>query len=294
MPESNITTLTREQARQIDELAINELGIPGIVLMENAGRNATDLIQRYMQEQNKKLTAALILCGGGNNGGDGFVVARHLHNRGVHVHILATKPIDQLTGDAKTNATICKNMNLPIHPAPGSTPGLAPGSTPVFPPRRGELQHAGLSSPLSTLEPDLIVDALLGTGFQGTLRPDMLQLIQAINATRDQPNPPTIVALDLPSGLDCNTGRPPETPPPESPPPEASNTPASPPPAPPRRGELQHAGIDAPNNHAVRADLTITFVAPKLGFSQPAAWPYLGKFQVADIGIRHTILKTVK
>lgn len=225
--------LTRQESRQIDQLAIEKLGIPGIVLMENAGRNATDLIQRYMQDQKKKLTAALIFCGGGNNGGDGFVVARHLHNRGVHVHILATKPIAQLTGDARTNATICKNMNLPIQPAP---PGVVASATHTTP-------H----------QPDLIIDALLGTGFQGTLRPDMLQLIQEINATREQPNPPTIAAIDIPSGLDCDTGQHPTT----------------------RRGEPLHA---------VRADLTVTFVAPKVGFAQPDAVPYLGRVEVVDIG----------
>jgi len=228
--------LTRKQARQIDQLAINELGIPGIVLMENAGRNATDIIQRYMQDQGKELTTALIVCGGGNNGGDGYVVARHLHNRGVAVTILSIKPIDQLTGDAAINATICQNMYLNI----------------VHPQGRGVLQHAG-AYPEDQL-PDLIIDALLGTGFQGELRPDMLDMIQSINATRELPNTPTIVALDLPSGLDCDTGRPPTS----------------------QQGELQHA---------IKADLTITFVAPKLGFAQPAAWPYIGKFEVADIGI---------
>lgn len=227
--------ISRQQARQIDQIAIHELGIPGIVLMENAGRNATDLIKRYMQEHNKPLASALIFCGGGNNGGDGFVSARHLHNQGVHVRILTTKPLDQLTGDAKTNATICQNMNLSIQPAPA---------------------EGALAPVWSGPKPDVIIDALLGTGFQGDLRPDMSHLIQSINAVHGQPDTPVpvVVSLDLPSGLDCDTGQPPASP----------------------QGELQPA---------VRADLTITFAAPKLGFSQPAAWPYLGKFQVADIGI---------
>jgi len=295
--------LTRKQARQIDERAINQLGIPGIVLMENAGRNATELIQHYMKEQDKPLTSALIVCGGGNNGGDGYVVARHLHNRGVAVHILATKPIDQLTGDAKTNATICQNMNLPITPAPGFTPGLdsAPDSTTNPSPRRGVLQPAGAS--LNDRPTDIIIDALLGTGFQGTLRPDMLNLIQSINAikthgfnsqmqgknsTEARGKPPEVIALDLPSGLDCDTGRPPEPAPSRQG--ERHNTYNPTDPTPLRRGVLQHAGPNTPNSHpnptdhAIRADLTITFAAPKVGFTQPTAKLYLGQIKVADIG----------
>jgi NAD(P)H-hydrate epimerase len=108
------------------------------------------------------------------------------------------------------------------------------------------LQHAGT-------EPTLIIDALLGTGFTGGLRPDMLELIQHINAQRDTSSPPTVVAIDIPSGLDCDTGRPSPT--------------------------------------AVQADLTVTFVAPKLGFSQPAAWPFIGKVEVADIGVPPELIR---
>ncbi len=227
-----MTPLTREQVREVDRLAIQELGIPGVVLMENAGRNATDIIQRFMQEHGAKLESALILCGGGNNGGDGYVIARHLHNRGLKVTIFATKPIDQLAGDAEINANICDKMNLDIQPA------------------------SALATQASSLTPapSVIIDALLGTGFQGELRADMLELIRTINAMRDQPDPPVIAAIDLPSGLDCDTGQPPE-------------------------------GPEGPAQDAVRADLTVTFVAPKLGFSQPAAWPYLGKLEVAEIGV---------
>ncbi|MEZ6193507.1 MAG: NAD(P)H-hydrate epimerase [Phycisphaerales bacterium] len=219
--------LTREQVRAVDRLAIKELGIPGVVLMENAGRNAVEIILRFMKERGGGPGSALILCGGGNNGGDGFVSARHLHNQGVRVRIIAHKPVDQLTGDAAINARICEKMSLDIQPA--------------------SVLNAHTSAP------SLIIDALLGTGFTGGLRPDMLELIQHINAQRDQPDPPIIVAIDLPSGLDCDTGRPAQA--------------------------------------AVIADLTVTFVAPKLGFSQPAAWPYLGKFEVADIGVPPELIR---
>lgn len=231
--------LTRKQVREVDRLAIEALGIPGVVLMENAGRNATGIIQRTMQDQSRPLTYALILCGGGNNGGDGYVIARHLHNRGVRINILATKPVDQLSGDAAINARICENMNLDIQPAS----------------RQRVLQHAA--------QTDLIIDALLGTGFQGELREDMLELIQAINTAREQTRPPVITAIDIPSGLNCDTGQPPTT----------------------RQGVLQTA---------VKADLTITFVAPKIGFTQPTAWPYIGRFEVADIGVPPELIERAR
>ncbi len=229
--------LTRQQARKIDHLAMTELGIPSIVLMENAGLNAVAAINRFMADQYRDLTRALIFCGGGNNAGDGYVIARHLHNQGCHIQIIATKPIDQLIGDAAINATICKNMGLNIQPAPDLPNPVFPNSSDSFPP-----PISSVSSP-----PDLIIDALLGTGFQGNLRPDMLHLIQAINAIRSADRAPTVIAIDLPSGLDCDTGK--------------------------------------SAQDAIHADLTITFVAPKLGFTNPAAKPYLGQVEVADIGV---------
>jgi hydroxyethylthiazole kinase-like uncharacterized protein yjeF len=242
-----MTHLTRKQARAVDRLAMSELGIPSIVLMENAGRNAVNVIRHYFKQQSAELNSALIFCGGGKNGGDGYVIARHLHNQGIAVQIIATKPIDQLTGDAAINAVICQKMNLDIQPAPAEC-ALAPVS--------------------SDQPPDLIIDALLGTGFQGHLRPDTLALIRSINASRDQLSPPKIIAIDLPSGLNCDTGQPPQ------------NDNADQPPG-------------QPAQDAIRADLTITFVAPKLGFTQPAAQPYLGQVQIADIGTPPELLAQV-
>jgi len=233
--------LSRAQARRIDQLASEELGISSIVLMENAGLNATLLIRDYVKTTlNRELadTPALIVCGGGNNGGDGYVVARHLHNRGALVQIIAHKPIEQLTADAAINAHICQQMNLPIHPT------------------------SALSTHISA--PSVVIDALLGTGFQGSLRPDLLQLIQHINATKTSPHPPAVISLDLPSGLDCDTGQPPGQPP------------------------------GHPAQDAIHADLTITFLAPKLGFSGPAAKPYLGQVMVADIGVPPELIVRVR
>jgi len=254
--------LTREQVRAVDRLAIKELGIPGVVLMENAGRNAVEIILRFVKERGGKPGSALIYCGGGNNGGDGYVIARHLHNQGVAVQILAHKPIADLTGDAAIHARVCERMGLPVFASPA------------------QAASAAVSNALNP-HPSLLIDALLGTGFTGGLRPDILNLIQHINAQRDQTNPhhpqPVIVAIDIPSGLDCDTGQPP---PPARPP---GIPPANP--SAPRQSMLRHAVV---------ADLTVTFVAPKLGFTQPAAWPYIGKFEVADIGVPPELIERVR
>ena len=79
-----VTFLTRRQVRRVDQLAIEQIGIPGMVLMENAGRNAARAVLDLIDERKISLARARIavVCGGGNNGGDGYVVARHLHNVG--------------------------------------------------------------------------------------------------------------------------------------------------------------------------------------------------------------------
>ena len=111
--------LTREQVRQVDRIAAEEYHISGLVLMENAGHNATQII---LQEMADRLSArgtedaarVLIFCGTGNNGGDGFVIARHLDNAGVNVAIAMAGEPDRLAPDAAANHRICVAMELPI------------------------------------------------------------------------------------------------------------------------------------------------------------------------------------
>lgn len=206
--------LTRRQARLVDRICAEAYGIPGIVLMENAARALADAaLQMLVQLKGRRV---LIVCGGGNNGGDGYALARHLHNSGCLVTLAAAKPIEQLEGDAATNARIARRMNLPIEPA---TPQLL-GSAPA----------------------DLIVDALLGTGLDKAPNQAVAALIRAMN---HRPEP--ILAVDVPSGLDCDTGRP--------------------------RGAAEDC---------VRAERTVTFVAEKVGF--PNAREYTGEVIVGDIG----------
>ncbi len=229
-------SLTRQQVRRVDQTAIDSLGIPGIVLMENAGRNAAEASARLLHEKSGKVARGAyvaVICGGGNNGGDGYVVARHLHNRGAHVAVFAAKDPADLAGDALTNARIIQRMAVPIRliDDPGTLGDAA--------------DH--------WRKADLIVDALLGTGFTGELRPATAKVITACNQSAAAGA--AVVALDLPSGLDCDTG--------------------------------------LPAHPTICADLTVTFAAPKIGFDHPAAHEHLGRVVVAEIGVPPELLEQV-
>lgn len=227
-------SLTRAQVRAFDRAAIERLGLPGIVLMENAGRNAARVIRNHVlrEPQGKKVA---IVCGGGNNGGDGFVIARHLANDGARVTVYLAADPASLAGDAATNHRVVAAMGLPIASV-RTSPELA------------EAQKRWKKC-------DAIVDALLGTGFAGSVRPPLDAIIGAINeAGRGGllSRGPAIVAIDLPSGLDADTG--------------------------------------APSNATVRAGLTITMVGRKVGFDAAGAADYTGQVIVVDIGAPASLL----
>jgi NAD(P)H-hydrate epimerase len=226
-PHDDPILLSREQIRRIDHLAVERYGIPSLLLMENAGRNATAIICEQFGQQGR----AAVICGTGNNGGDGFVVARHLHNAGWSVRgVLAGRP-EKMTPDAGLNFGIIERMKLPLVVAAD------------FPSLEAAVQ--------SVEKDDLLVDALLGTGFSGEVRSPLKELIDRLN---DRPKR-AMVAIDVPSGLDCDTG--------------------------------------AASTATIRADLTITFVARKRGFDAPSALPYLGRIEVADIGSPRELLLEV-
>jgi NAD(P)H-hydrate epimerase len=168
--------LTREQVRAIDRRAIDEFGLSGLVLMENAGRGCADLLCRLGISGK-----VVICCGRGNNAGDGFVIARHLDLRGKEVHVLFWGDPETLTGDAAANFAVLKKTGVPIHYFTG-------------PPPAGEL-------PIHLTNADWIVDALLGTGAQGTPRAPLDTVIDLLNLSDARK-----FAVDLPSGLDADTG----------------------------------------------------------------------------------------
>jgi len=175
--DNNPLVLTRAQVREVDRRAIEEIGIPGIVLMENAGRNAAALIAEW----SKPGDYIAIVCGPGNNGGDGFVIARHLSNAGREVICLLAFEFDKLKGDALINYRVVQTMGL------GSCITVSPVGIEVL------TFHLRKSA--------LVVDAMLGTGFSGEPRPPMDAAIRAVNAAERR-----VVAIDVPSGMDCDTG----------------------------------------------------------------------------------------
>lgn len=175
--------MSRQAARAFDAYAIETLGIPGVVLMENAGRGAVEVILGPLGFGDLK--RAVIFCGGGNNGGDGFVMARHLVNHGRAVQIVLCGDSDRLRGDAQVNYRICCRMHIPIARLDVCQSGLLEAV-------RGHCKGS-----------EMIVDALFGTGLKGELAEPFTALVSCLNA---QSIP--IVAVDIPSGLDCDTGYP--------------------------------------------------------------------------------------
>ena len=175
-------SLTREEMRELDRKAIEEYKIPGIVLMENAGRNVAEEILKMLDDPQQAKVA--ILCGKGNNGGDGFVEARHLHNHSIHVDVFLIARVSDILkdGDAGINLQILLNMKIPVKE--------------IF-------DIPGVNSILKELHNyNILVDALFGTGLSGDVREPFKTLINGV----DNLNKPTI-SVDIPSGLDCNTGK---------------------------------------------------------------------------------------
>ena len=175
-------SLTREEMRELDRKAIEEYKIPGIILMENAARNVAEEILKMLDDPQQAKVA--ILCGKGNNGGDGFVIARHLHNNGISVDVFLVARVSDILkdGDTGTNLQILLNMKIPV---------------------KEILDIQGVNNILKELNDcNILVDALFGTGLSGDVREPFRTLINGVNNL----NKP-IVSVDIPSGLDCNTGK---------------------------------------------------------------------------------------
>jgi ADP-dependent NAD(P)H-hydrate dehydratase / NAD(P)H-hydrate epimerase len=172
---------TAESMRGYDRAAIERLGIPGIVLMENAGRCCVEEIARKYGDPAGK--HVVIACGKGNNGGDGFVIARHLLNRQAKVDLLMLASPRQLAGDAATNFAILRKMRV-----------VSKGQLRVIRVARG--------TPLKSCETAaLFIDAIFGTGFSGSPKAVAGDLIRWINKRRGN-----VVAVDIPSGIAASTG----------------------------------------------------------------------------------------
>jgi NAD(P)H-hydrate epimerase len=211
---------SRDQMRTFDRLASEKLGLPSVVLMENAGRGAVDALLEELGQSARRVRA-VIVCGAGNNGGDGYVVARRLALLGAEVEIWSAVSKDRLRGDAAINQRAAE---------------LSLGAA-------RSLDDATLDDFARALaRADVAVDALFGTGLERPIEGTLRSIIERLNAA-----PTRRVALDLPSGLDANTG--------------------------------------SIHGVCVRADATITFAGHKLGLLTPSGAEHAGRLHVADIGV---------
>lgn len=175
---------TAQQMAELDRVAIQHYGIPSLVLMENAGRSCTDRIFRILEEKvgAPQEASVAVVCGKGNNGGDGMVIARHLHNRGVYVEVFLLGEVEDLSKDARTQYEILRRMDLEI---------------------RVIRDTEGIEDLRSYLEEvHLCVDAILGTGISSPLSGTVREVVEVINLSMA-----TVFAVDIPSGIDATTGR---------------------------------------------------------------------------------------
>jgi hydroxyethylthiazole kinase-like uncharacterized protein yjeF len=206
------------QMREMDRRTIEDFGVPSLVLMENAALRVVDVIaQRFGPLRGKRIA---VVCGKGNNGGDGLAIARHLATRfGAEVSIGMVGNPSELTGDAAANYKMSLAFGL----------------------------HKWSDFPNLYCGIDVIIDALLGTGIKGGIEGQLGKIISSLNAA-DVP----IVSVDVPSGLDADTGR------------------------------VEGA--------CVKATLTVTFALPKFGLMVYPGAEYVGELIVADIGMPRQVM----
>lgn len=222
--------LTAAETREVDRLTTERHGIPSVTLMENAGRRVAEFIRaQFPSFARRKI---VVLCGKGNNGGDGFVVARHLLQMGAKPVVYLFAGEQELKGEAAANLNRWKHTG-------------------------GELVPIGDASATDSVlfdfsDSSLMVDALLGTGVRGAVEGLLARVIAAVNAREPATS---VIAVDIPSGLNADTG--------------------------------EAAGV------AVHADFTVTFTAPKLGFFFGTAADYQGQLVVRDIGSPPELIEEV-
>ena len=219
--------VTAELMRSFDRETIERLHIPGIVLMENAGRECVRALEQAVDLRGARV---LVACGRGNNGGDGFVIARHLSSRARSVDVVLLGAPAGLRGDARESFRALR-----------AVAARAPNVVSIH-----ILRSATDFRKIPT--PDVIVDAILGTGFTGEVRGLPAAAIEWINRKK-----PFVLSVDIPSGVDASTGI-----------------------------------ADGP---AVRADLTVTMAAAKIGHLQGAGCDLSGRLEVRDIGIPPFVMK---
>lgn len=170
-----------EMAR-LDRQTIDEIGIPGIVLMENAARGAAAFYEEAVPDLLERQIT--VVAGAGNNAGDGFVLARIFHGRGATVRVVCLRPPERLQGDALTNFSILTKLDIPVH---------VWSEDADFEEQWPWIRESGV-----------IIDAILGTGLSSEMRGLYRQIVEAVNKLTNIP----VLAVDIPSGLDAGSGKP--------------------------------------------------------------------------------------
>lgn len=255
--------LTREQARELDRRAVEEFGVPSILLMENAARACADEAERHLRIEGVSRAMAdlrkpgskddiprnveelerwksklrtlsepvVILCGPGNNGGDGLAIARTLFNRGHAVKVCyvgAKSKLEKASEDVKTNLRLLSDLDIDVEEISNHD-------------HVKEAERIFAGSPL-------IIDAIFGTGLTRRVEDPFMDVIQRANDSGT-----SILSVDIPSGLDANTG--------------------------------DVFGI------SIRAESTVTFIAQKPGFLEGAGPSFCGAITVAEIGIPRVLIE---
>ncbi len=215
---NDLKYVTVREMKEIDRYTIEECGVPASALMENAGKAVAEEVKKIFSEG-----TVFIFCGYGNNGGDGMVAARYLWQERYQVKVFLVGKPKPFSPETEVNFQALKDLGCPVV----SIKSVA------------ELK--GIFPTLSL--PCLVIDAIFGIGIRGVLDDFYLLLIKKINSLGCP-----IVAVDIPSGLEGDTGEP--------------------------------LGV------AVKATKTVTMGYPKVGFKNPTCQQFLGTLVVADIGLK--------
>ena len=181
-----LRVLTVAQIRAVDAIAVCDFGMNSLVLMENAGRGCADWIDTKLNRSSD----VVVLCGPGNNGGDGLVIARHLHAMGHRLSLWMVAEHGKLSHDAEANLKIVEQTKIRIG-------WIGDWLSPP------ELDRAWNQLRTDCTNSQMVIDALLGTGATGRPRPMMADILRLANASMLQR-----IAIDIPTGLDAETGQP--------------------------------------------------------------------------------------
>lgn len=251
--------LTAGQMREVDRLTTEQYGIPSILLMENAAHAVARVIAEKLGGSVKD-KSILVLCGKGNNGGDGAALARILASQGAFASVILLGQLEETMGDAHTNFNICKTLHADGReafrpPLTGSVDSEVEFCQVATPDEFEKLREKQLDQ-----EWDVLVDAVFGTGLSRPIEGWIADAVHALNVTGDLQSiqygrDRMVVSIDVPSGFDADLG-------------------------------------DEIGSHS-RADVTVTFTAPKAANILPPASRFNGEVVIAGIGTPQELVDSI-